>query len=157
MTKGVKMLLLLFFLNSCETTPKKIATKEITFTKEAEILIFNSKKDIIAHLDIELATTDYERQTGMMYRKEMDPNQGMYFIFPSAQPRSFYMKNTLISLDILFIDEDNTVFKIVKEAPAKSQENINSITPAKYVLELLGGQADALEIEKGAQIKLIEK
>jgi len=67
------------------------------------------------------------------------------------------MKNTLISLDVLFIDEDNSVFKIVKEAPAKSQENINSITPAKYVLELLGGQVDAIEIEKGAQIKLIEK
>ena len=62
-----------------------------------------------------------------------------------------------ISLDILFINEDNKVFKIVKEAPVKSQENINSISPAKYVLELLGGQADALEIEEGAQIKLIEK
>ena len=62
-----------------------------------------------------------------------------------------------MSLDVLFIDEDNTVFKIVKEAPAKSQENINSISPAKYILELLGGQADALEIKEGAQIKLIVK
>tara|TARA_S200000501_G_scaffold377322_1_gene435249 strand:- start:4269 stop:4742 length:474 start_codon:yes stop_codon:yes gene_type:complete len=157
MTKGVKILLLLFFLINCETKPKKIASKKITFKKEAEILIFNNKKDTIAQLDIELATTDYERQTGMMYRRQMDPNKGMYFIFPSSQPRSFYMKNTLISLDVLFIDEDNTVFKIVKEALPKSQENINSISPAKYVLELLGGQADALEIKEGAQIKLIVK
>jgi len=157
MTKGVKMLLLLFFFISCETVTKKIATKEITFKNDAEILIFNNKKDTIAKLDIELATTDYKRQTGMMYRREMDPNQGMYFIFPNAKPRSFHMKNTLISLDILFINEDNKVFKIVKEAPVKSQENINSISPAKYVLELLGGQADALEIVEGAQIKLIEK
>ena len=66
------------------------------------------------------------------------------------------MKNTLISLDVLFIDEDNTVFKIVEE-PAKFQDNINSISPAKYVLKLLGGQANALEIKEGAKIKLIVK
>ena len=70
MTKGVKMLLLLFFFISCETVTKKIATKEITFKNDAEILIFNNKKDTIAKLDIELATTDYKRQTGMMYRRE---------------------------------------------------------------------------------------
>ena len=67
------------------------------------------------------------------------------------------MKNMLISLDVLFIDEYNTVFKIVKEAPVKIQDNINSISPAKYVLELLEGQADAQEIKEGAQIKLIVK
>ena len=120
------------------------------------VVLLNQKKDSISSLDIELASTDYERQTGMMYRTEMDPNQGMLFIFDKAQPRSFYMKNTPLSLDILFLDETQTIFKIVENAQPNSIENINSEAPAKYVLELLGRHSQALQIEKGFQIEIIQ-
>jgi len=156
MIKQLLIWLLPFSLIMCETTPKKIATQSIGFKKEAEIILLNQQKDSVAKLDIELATNDYERQTGMMYRTEMEPNQGMLFVFSEAQPRSFYMKNTPLSLDILFIDETQTIIKIVENAPPNSLDNINSEAPAKFVLELLGGQAKTLQIENGYQIKIIE-
>ena len=140
----------------CETTPKKIATKPIVFKKEAEVILFNQEKDSVTSFDIELATTDYKRQTGMMYRTEMKPKQGMLFVFDKAEPRSFYMKNTPLSLDILFINEAKEIFQIVEKALPYSLENINSEAPAKYVLELLSGQVQSLQIERGFQIEIIQ-
>lgn len=156
MIKRIFIWSLLISLLMCESPPKKIATKPIVFKKDAVVVLLNQKKDSITSLDIELASTDYERQTGMMYRTEMDPNQGMLFVFDKAQPRSFYMKNTPLSLDILFLDETQTIFKIVENAQPNSIENINSEAPAKYVLELLGGQSQTLQIEKGFQIEIIQ-
>ena len=150
--RGLFFLFCLPFLN-CETTPKKVATQPIQFKKEAELILYNQQKDSIAKLDIELATTDYERQTGMMYRREMLPQQGMLFVFQSAEPRAFYMKNTYISLDILFVNEEQEIFQIVEKASPKSLTNISSTAPAKYVLELLGGQAEKLQIQEGYSIK----
>lgn len=148
--------LLLLTLIMCESAQKKIATKPIVFKKEGEVILLNRDKDSMASFDIELATTDYERQTGMMYRTEMQPNQGMLFVFEKAEPKSFYMKNTPLSLDILFVDEAKEIFQIVEKALPNSLENINSEAPAKYVLELLGGQVQSLQIERGFHIEIIQ-
>ncbi|WP_438710060.1 DUF192 domain-containing protein [Aquimarina muelleri] len=85
-------------LFSCKTDSKnnKSLIKEITFTKEGKLFLFDLKDSIpnlITKLDIEIADDEYQIQTGLMYRESMSNNQGMLFIFPEETPRSFYMKN----------------------------------------------------------------
>jgi hypothetical protein len=96
--KSVFLILgVLFFLSACNNTPS-ITIKEasVVFKKEASLVIFNLNGELIKEYDIELADTPYERQTGLMYRTEMNSNNGMLFIFEDSAIRSFYMKNTLI-------------------------------------------------------------
>ena len=139
---------------SCKETPEKVnLTKEVTFTKEGELTLLksttNSTKVII---DIEIADTEYETQTGLMNRVSMQNNQGMLFIFPDSQPRSFYMKNTLISLDIIYIDDQMKIVSFQKNAKPMDESSLPSGTPAKYVLEINGGLSDQLQLEVGDKI-----
>jgi len=80
-------------------------TKEITFTKQGELSLLKAETDsVVASFDIEIADDEYKTQTGLMYRSSMEDNHAMLFIFPNEQMRSFYMKNTEFSLDILYFD-----------------------------------------------------
>ncbi|MBL4662894.1 MAG: DUF192 domain-containing protein, partial [Flavobacteriaceae bacterium] len=83
-----------------DTSEKKILTKKVTFTKEGKLTLKKASNDsIVAQLDIEFAESEYETQTGLMYRKSMLPNRAMLFIFEDETRRSFYMKNTEFALD----------------------------------------------------------
>lgn len=66
------------------------------------------------NIEIEIADNNFERQTGLMYRKKMDNDKGMLFIFDTSEIKSFYMKNTYISLDILYINSNNTITNIIE-------------------------------------------
>ena len=68
---------------------------------------------LIAKFDIEIADDEYETQTGLMNRKSMKNDNAMLFIFPDMQMRAFYMKNTLIPLDIIYLDNNNTIVSII--------------------------------------------
>ena len=84
-----------------------IKPTEISFKKEGELTLYKSTSDsIITKLDIEIADTDYDVETGLMYRTSMKDQQGMLFVFPTMRQRSFYMKNTLIPLDIIYLDNN---------------------------------------------------
>jgi len=89
-------------------------------------------------VDAELASTPSEWTLGLMHRQNLDENKGMLFIFPDSKPRSFWMKNTFIPLDIIFIDEDKKVINIAEAEPCKTLacEFYFSEKPAKYVLEV---------------------
>ncbi len=102
------VLCILVFLSSCKEENKKtIKTDEVTFTKEGTLSIFKKETDALkVHLSIEIAESEYETQTGLMYRKGMEKDQAMLFIFSDVAMHSFYMKNTAFPLDIIFIDED---------------------------------------------------
>lgn len=123
---------------------------EIVFSKEGELVLKKSKSDsIISRLDIEIADDEYSTQTGLMYRKNMKDNQGMLFVFPESDFRSFYMKNTEIPLDIIYISEDKRIVSIQKNAKPFDETSLPSEAPAKYVLEINGGLSDAWFLEKG--------
>ena len=114
--KSVFLILgVVFFLSACNNTPS-ITIKEasVVFKKEASLAIFNLNEELIKEYDIELADTPYERQTGLMYRTEMNSNNGMLFVFEDSAIRSFYMKNTLISLDLIFLNESLEIISIYK-------------------------------------------
>ncbi len=140
---------------SCKEEPKKIVTTTpITFTKEGSLDVFRGKTDsLLVQLDIEIAETEYETQTGLMYRDSMEDNQGMLFIFPDVAYHSFYMKNTKFPLDIIYIDEELKVANIIKNAQPLDESSLPSEAPVKYVLEVNGGLSDSWGIQSGDRIQ----
>lgn len=145
------------FLNfSCQKKKQNKIVKSvaITFKNEGKLQIKKAVSDsVISTLDIEIADDDYSTQTGLMYRKSMKENQAMLFIFPDSDYRSFYMKNTEIPLDIIYISEDKRIVSIQKNAKPFDETSLPSEAPAKYVLEINGGLSDVWNLEKGDQIE----
>ncbi len=146
-----------FSMFSCKTDTKnkQILTKEITFTKEGELSLFNLKDSVpspIAKLDIEIADDDYQIQTGLMYRESMKANQGMLFIFPTEETHSFYMKNTEFPLDIIFINSKNKVVSIQKNAQPLDERSLPSEGPAQYVLEVNAKLTDQWNLKAGDSV-----
>lgn len=111
----------------------------IRFKKEAQGSLFNPEGKLLKTLDLEIASTPYERERGLMDRESMEELQGMLFIFEKASPLSFYMKNTLIPLDIIYLDDTQKIIKIIPNAQPMNETPLPSDQPAKYVLEIKGG------------------
>jgi uncharacterized membrane protein (UPF0127 family) len=136
-----------------EESKTVVAPIKISFKKEGTLQLYKSGTDsIISTFDIELAEDEYETQTGLMHRVSMQNNQAMLFIFPNVQMRSFYMKNTLIPLDIIYLDENKKVVSIQKNTKPMDESSLPSAAPAKYVLEINGGLSDQLNIIEGDSI-----
>jgi uncharacterized protein len=101
---------------------------------------------------VEVARSQAEQSQGLMFRTELGPDEGM--IFPTATPqfRSFWMRNTVMSLDLLFIGADGLVSNIAANAVPYSEASIPSDGPVVAVLELTGGRAAELGITPGARV-----
>ncbi len=145
---------MLLLQTSCKEEPKKaLETAPITFTKEGDLSIFKKDGDsLITSLSIEIAESEYETATGLMYRKSMKEEQGMLFIFPDVAMHSFYMKNTEIPLDLIFIDENLKIVSFQKEAKPYDETSLSSQVPIKYVLEINAGLADQWGLVVGDRI-----
>ena len=145
---------LLLLVLGCKEAPKSVvAPINLTFKKEGALQLYKSGTDsIISSFDIELAEDEYETQTGLMHRKSMQNNQAMLFVFPDAQIRTFYMKNTMIPLDIIYIDASQKVVSIQKNAKPMDETSLPSTAPAKYVLEINAGLSDQFNIVEGDSI-----
>ena len=102
---------------------------------------------------IELASTEGERARGLMFRRAMQPDHGMLFDFHRPQPVAFWMKNTPLPLDMLFIDEAGIVVQIAADAVPNSETPIPSEEPIRAVLELNAGTAKRLGITPGAKVR----
>lgn len=126
-----------------------IINQEVTFTKEGNLKILKPDSTLVAAYEIEIADNDYEIQTGLMYRSKMREDRGMLFIFEEEEPRYFYMKNTEISLDLLYINKDNVVVSLYKNAMPLDEATLPASNPATYVFEINGGLIDKLKIEEG--------
>lgn len=103
---------------------------------------------------VELALDSSSQAKGLMFRESMPENSGMLFMFSETQPLSFWMKNTLIPLDIIYLTEAGEVVHIVTAEPCKVRNcpSYPSIEPAKYVLELNAGRATELGLKEGDNI-----
>jgi uncharacterized membrane protein (UPF0127 family) len=159
---ALKLAILLLFgsiaiqLSSCKEDRKssKVLTVKVTFEKEGQLQLKKAITDsLVASLDIEIADDEYTTQTGLMYRSNMDDTQAMLFVFPDSDYRSFYMKNTQIALDIIFIAEDKTIVSIQKNAQPMNETSLPSESPAKYVLEVNAGLSDRWTLDKGDTIE----
>ena len=103
-------------------------------------------------LAVELATTDAERERGLMFRKELPDGQGMLFDFQRDQPVAFWMHNTYLSLDMMFIRSDGRIMRIEEDAKPESDELIPSGSPVRAVLEVIGGSSRRLGIKPGDRV-----
>lgn len=101
---------------------------------------------------VELAQTPEARQTGLQGRRFLAADAGMLFDFGSPQPVSMWMKNTFLSLDMLFIDSEGTVVKVVETTPPLSLALISSERPVRAVLEVIAGTCARLGIGPGSRI-----
>jgi uncharacterized membrane protein (UPF0127 family) len=144
-----------FILNNLISNGKK-EVEYYKFKKEGELTITDSLGNSKIKIDLEIAETEYERQLGLMNRNTMEETQGMLFIFQVERMQSFWMRNTLIPLDILFINKNNEIVTIHKNTKVLSAQSYASTEPAIYVLEVNGGFTERQNIVKGDKIFWIE-
>ena len=102
---------------------------------------------------MEIAADDESRERGLMYRTAMAPDAGMLFDFHTPQMVAFWMENTVLPLDMLFVRADGTIARIKANATPYSRENIPSGEPVQLVIELNAGRAAALGIVEGARVQ----
>ena len=121
------------------------------FQRSDALVIFHTK-DGSFHITCQIADDDQSRKTGLSNVDFLEHNRGMLFVYQTAEPRVFTMKNMNIPLDIVFIDQNLTVIKIV-EADI-GDEYIKSIDPAQYVVEINQGIANKHNIEIGLKVEI---
>jgi uncharacterized protein len=102
---------------------------------------------------VELAATPAERSRGLMYRRSMPTDHGMLFDFERDEMVSMWMRNTYISLDMLFIRADGTIVRIAEHTEPLSERTISSGEPVRSVLELNAGTSSRLGIEAGDRVE----
>ncbi|GAB5557256.1 MAG: hypothetical protein SchgKO_14690 [Schleiferiaceae bacterium] len=135
--------------------PVKTQAVEPTFRHDGNGMLLSAAGDTLVSLQLEFAKTDNEIQYGMMYRSQMDKQTGMLFFMKTMRPQSFWMKNTLVPLDIIYIDDQLKIVSIQKNAVPKSMQSLPSEGPAMYVLEVYGGQSDVWGLSAGDQLVLV--
>lgn len=106
----------------------------------------------VSRFKVEFVDSDPARQRGLMYRKSLAPDAGMLFDFKTSQEVSFWMKNTLIPLDLLFIDARGRIINIHRNATPLDETPIPSEGPIRGVLEIAGGRAQELGISPGDRV-----
>ncbi|WP_289044735.1 DUF192 domain-containing protein [uncultured Olleya sp.] len=147
---------LAFVFNACKDD-KTVDPIKVDFKKEGELTIFKGTTDTIVKVfNIEIAKSDYEIQTGLMYRDSMKDDQGMLFVFPEVRERSFYMKNTRIALDLIFFDHNKRIVSFQENAKPMDETSLPSNTPAQFVLELNAGMAQKLLLDVGDKMDYFE-
>jgi uncharacterized protein len=104
------------------------------------------------NFEVELAITPEQRRQGLMFRESLDADQGMLFDFGDAVPVTMWMRNTLIPLDMLFIDADGRIARIVADTEPLSDAVIGSGDPVRAVLELAAGTSAELGIAVGDRV-----
>ena len=144
-TKFFQVLLLIFlliFLSNCAKNPNQI--------------VIDNGKNLIK-INVEIADDDNTRMKGLMFREKLEENNGMLFVFEEGDYQTFWMKNTLIPLDIIFIDKGMKIVDIKYAVPCQKDPCIlyKSSKSAKYVLEMNGNFTTRNSIKPGDKIILI--
>jgi uncharacterized membrane protein (UPF0127 family) len=103
---------------------------------------------------VEWAVTPDQRAQGLMFRTQMAEDHGMIFDFGVESPQSFWMKNTPLSLDMIFIHADGTIYRIEQRTTPFSEDVVPSGAPVRYVMEVLGGVTRKLGIQAGDRLRL---
>jgi len=145
----VLILVLFFIMNNFNQNTE---SEYYSFTKNGELVFTDSLGNSKIKIDLEIADNEYKRQLGLMNRPTMEGNQGMLFIFPVEQMESFWMRNTLISLDMIFVNKDRKIVTIHKSTKILSSQSYPSTVPSMYVVEVVGGFTDRHNIIEGDKI-----
>jgi len=102
---------------------------------------------------VELALTEEQRERGLMFRNHMDDDAGMLFVFPQPSPLVFWMKNTFIPLDMIFIDSERRIVGVVEEATPRTETPRSVAGKSQFVLEIVGGMSRRLGVKAGQTVE----
>ena len=127
-----------------------VAGDDITFARDTVDIV--TADELTWTFQVDLAVTPAQRRRGLMFRKAMDDDEGMLFLFARQAPRSFWMKNTYLALDILFLDRRGVIVSIAADAQPLDETSILSGAPAAGVLEVLAGTARRLGLRVGDRV-----
>ena len=104
------------------------------------------------HFTVEVARTPEQQAQGLMHRQSLAPDRGMIFLYDPPQQTAFWMKNTLIPLDMIFIRADGTIARIAENTVPLSLDPVPSLEPVAAVLELAGGRSAELGLKPGDRV-----
>jgi uncharacterized protein len=104
---------------------------------------------------VEIASDDASRARGLMYRRSVGPDRGMIFVFPTTEDHTFWMHNTLVALDLIFLDESRSVIGVVANAAPQTDVARGVGKPSRYVVEVGGGEAAAHAVGPGTRAAFI--
>ena len=138
-----------FSKNSTEQNLENSTIPEPPFKKEGELTFLKNQEK----LTIEIADNDAETTQGLMFRRSMPDSCGMIFVMKENEPHSFWMKNTYIPLDIIFLDESKKIVTIQANTTPFSEAEVPSYENAKFVLEVNAGYCKRKGIVKGDGVK----
>lgn len=152
------LILSTFLFISCNSseTNERTATQDRTLEYTSEVIFINASGNEITAIDVAVADDDKSRTEGLMAVTDLPEDAGMLFIFDENRERSFWMANTPLSLDILFVNENFEIVRIHQNTTPYSQDNIPSEVPAKYVVEVNAGYTLRHDITEGATIRIEE-
>ena len=138
--------------------PKKIAQDTSTaaatptFKKQGEVTFTKGDDKPIVSIDIEIADDDAKREVGMMGRPVMEERQGMLFVFDEEFLASFWMRNTILSLDMIFINKQGKIVTIHKNTKPFSDDSYSATAMTLFVLEVNAGFTDKYGIKEGDMV-----
>ena len=145
--KSIILLLLVAVLTGCGSEPDSSVISEKKFRKDGTLDFIAADGSTITTIDIEVVQSREAQATGLMGRRSIPSTTGMLFVYDAPKDQSFWMKNTPVPLDIIFIGSDSSVVNIVKRTKPLSTATIESTSPAQYVLEVRGGFTDRMKID----------
>ncbi len=124
----------------------------VACTHKPQVRIHSQRGEVV--VPVEIAATPQARSQGLMYRKDLAADAGMLFLFPEEVEQNFWMKNTPLPLDMIFIASDLRIAGIVAKATPFSTEPRGVGKPSRYVLEVHGGFCDQHGIQPGDRVEL---
>ena len=117
-----------------------------------DVLIIEASQHACYRFDVYLAVDDAQRSRGLMFVREMPLSTGMLFVYPDVRILSMWMKNTFISLDMVFARPDGTVTNVARHTEPQSLKSVRSTEPAAFVLELNAGLTERLAIDENSRL-----
>jgi uncharacterized protein len=124
--------------------------KQVSGVPRVSIITGSGQEAVV---EVELARTAEQHRLGLMYRKEMAQDRGMLFIMPYAENQRFWMKNTFIPLDMIFIGNDLKVVGVVENAMPETTSTYEVGRPSRYVLEVNAGYCAKHQVREGQAVK----
>ncbi|OPY76526.1 MAG: hypothetical protein A4E64_01490 [Syntrophorhabdus sp. PtaU1.Bin058] len=125
----------------------------LAYGGERQVTFYNKDGQKTCGFNVELARTPEEQERGLMFRERLPDNGGMLFLYNDEDVRYFWMKNTFISLDLIFLSSRRKVVSVFHSARPMDETTISSFYPARYVLEVKAGRAGQCGIKAGAQAR----
>lgn len=132
--------------------PVAVANDELDATFAKDVLIVEASKFACHRFDIYLASDNAQRRRGLMFVRDLPQTTGMLFVYDRTQNISMWMKNTYISLDMVFARGDGIVSSVSADSEPLSLRSVTSIEPVLFVLELNAGTAARLFIQEGSRL-----